>query len=183
MAATVQIVRRTDATGATHSDITSINTRAGTYDEHTTAGTTYPIQIPAAGTNYSYWVNTQLKCTVTPSGTIDNLRWYTDGANNFGTGVTMKVSKATDGDYVQATGTPGETGTLLNQTNYATLDDAPVDAFGKTSGSPYALVGSISNPSTGVFGDLVVFQIEVDNTASPGELPVDETCYFKYDET
>jgi hypothetical protein len=178
MAATV-LIRRLTGAGPTATDITSINTRANAYDGHSTADTTYPIQIPVAGTNYSFWVVTRLDCTVTPSSIINNLKWYTDGANGFGTGVTMKVNTATG--YVQATGTQGTTGDQLTVGNYATLAGAPGDAFSYTSGSPLSVTGSISNPSTGQFGDRVVYQIEVASTASPGATPT-ETITWKYDE-
>lgn len=179
MAATVTIRRLTGA-GPTSTDITGINTRANAEDAHSTAGTTNPIQIPAAGTNYSYWVTTQLSVDVTPAGTINNIKWYTDGANGFGTGVTLKVGQATS--YVQATGTPGTTGTQLTQVNHAGLTGAPVDGFGYTAASPLAVTGTMSNPSTGALGNRVVYQIEVASTAAPGATPA-ETFTWKYDET
>jgi hypothetical protein len=108
MPATVDIVRLTGTTPGTPSTITGINTRANSFDSHTTADTTSPVQIPAAGSNYSFWVNTRLTCSVTPAGTINNLRWYSDGANNFGTGITLIGNEATA--YTQATGTAGQTG-------------------------------------------------------------------------
>lgn len=184
MVATVQIQRFTGASPS-GTDITGINTRANAEDAHSTAGTTNPIQIPAAGSNYSYWVSTRLVCTVTPSGTINNIRWYTDGANGFGTGVTCKGAKAStgaDSGYRQATGTPGSTGTELTQVNHTGLDEAPADVFGYTSGSPKSLTGSISNPSTGAFGDYWIYQTIIGSTASPGATNA-ETFYWKYDET
>ena len=179
MAATVTIRRLTGA-GPTSTDITSINTRANAEDAHSTAGTTNPIQIPAAGTNYSFWVVTQLSVDVTPAGTINNIKWYTDGANGFGTGVTCKMNTATG--YVQATGTTGTTGDQLTTGAYATLAGAPTDAFAFTSGSPKSVTGTMSNPSTGALGDRVVYQIEVGTTAGPGATP-QETFTWKYDET
>lgn len=177
MAATVQIVRLTGA-GPTATDITSINTRANAEDAHTTAGTTNSILVPAAGTNYSYWVVTRLNVTAITSGTVDNIKWYTDGANNFGTGVTAKVNTATG--YVQATGTAGTTGTQLTTGNYATLAGAPVDAFTYTSGSPLSVAGTTT--TTGQVGDRVVYQIEVGTTAASGATAT-ETFTWKYDDT
>lgn len=177
MSATV-LIRRLTGAGPTATDITGINTRANAEDAHTTAGTSNPIQIPAAGTNYSYWVVTRLDCTVAPTGTINNIKWYTDGGNGFGTGVTCKVNTATG--YVQATGTAGVTGTQLTTGNYATLAGAPSDAFAYTSGSPLSVSGSTSG--TGQFGDRVVYQIEVGSTAAPGATAA-ETFTFQYDET
>ena len=129
-------------------------------------------------------MNTRLSADVTPSGTINNIRWYTDGANGFGTGVTCKV--ATANTYGQASGTTGDTGDQLTVANYGDgvndLNGAPADAFTKTSGSPQSVSGSITNPSTGDFGDFVVYQIEVGATASPGATPA-ETFTWLYDET
>ncbi len=181
MAATVTIRRWTGAGGGpTKTDITSINTRANAEDAHSTAGTTNPIQIPAAGTNYSYWVSTQLSVDVTPSGTINNIKWYTDGANGFGTGVTCKGETASA--YVQATGTAGTTGIQLTAGNHASLAGAPSDVFAFTSGSPKSVTGTMSNPSTGDLGHQMVYQIEVGTTANPGATP-QETFTWRYDET
>lgn len=177
MAATV-LIRRLTGAGPTATDITSINTRANAEDAHSTAGTTNSILIPAAGTNYSYWVVTRLDVTAISSGTVDNVKWYTDGSNNFGTGVTCKVNTATG--YVQATGTAGTTGTQLTTGNYATLAGAPTDAFAYTSGSPLSVSGTTT--TTGQFGDRVVYQIEVGTTASSGAT-ASETFTWRYDDT
>lgn len=177
MAATV-LIRRLTGAGPTATDITSINTRANAEDAHTTAGTTNSILVPAAGTNYSYWVVTRLDVTAITAGTVDNLKWYTDGSNNFGTGVTCKVNTATG--YVQATGTAGTTGTQLTTGNYATLAGAPVDAFTYTTGSPLSVTGTTS--TTGQFGDYVVYQIEVGTTAASGAT-ASETFTWRYDDT
>lgn len=180
MAATVIINRLTGA-GPTENAITSINTRANAEDAHTTAGTTNSILIPTAGSNYSFWVNTQLDVTAITGGTVDNLKWYTDGSNNFGTGVTCNVAVAS-GAYDQATGTEGETGTQLTYANYGTddLEGEPSDAFAYTSGSPLAVVGSTS--STGAFGGIVVYQLVVASTASSGATSA-ETFTWRYDDT
>lgn len=177
MAATVQIVRLTGA-GPTATDITSINTRANAEDAHTTAGTSNSILVPTSGTNYSYWVVTRLNVTAITAGTVDNVKWYTDGTNNFGTGVTCKVNTATG--YVQATGTAGTSGTQLTTGNYATLAGAPTDAFAYTSGSPLSVTGTTT--ATGQFGDRVVYQIEVGTTAASGAT-AQETFTWKYDDT
>lgn len=177
MAATVQIARLTGS-GPTATDITSINTRANAEDAHTTAGTSNSILVPAAGSNYSYWVTTRLNVTAITSGTVDNVKWYTDGSNNFGTGVTCVVNTASS--YVQATGTPGTSGTELTTGNHAGLAGAPSDAFAYTSGSPLSVSGSTS--TTGQFGDYVVYQMVVDSTASSGAT-AQETFTWRYDDT
>lgn len=181
MAATIIINRKTGA-GPTNTAITSGNTRASTSDNAYTTETTNPIPIPGAGTNYSFWVNTRLECTVAPATLVDNLKWFTDGNNGFGTGVTCKAETANT--YGQATGTVGTTGDQLTVANYGDgIDDlnaAPTDSFGFTSGSPLSVSGSTS--TTGEFGDLVVYQIEVTTTASAGATPT-ETFTWQYDES
>lgn len=177
MAATVQIVRLTGA-GPTATDITSINTRANAEDTHTTAGTSNSILVPAAGTNYSYWVVTRLNVTAITAGTVDNIKWYTDGSNNFGTGVTCKGNTATG--YTQATGTAGTTGLQLTTGNYATLAGAPTDVFAYVTGSPLSVSGTTT--TTGQVGDRVVYQIEVGTTAASGATAT-ETFTWRYDDT
>lgn len=71
---------------------------------------------------------------------------------------------------------------MLNTTNHASLAGAPVNAFTYVVGSPLAVTGSLSNPSTGDFGDLVVYQLEVADTAQPGVTGT-ETFTWQYDET
>lgn len=183
MAATVLVERWTGAGAGSGTDITAINTRCACNDTHSTAGTTNPVPIPAAGTNYAFWVSTRLHVTVAPAGTINNLNWYTDGADSFGTGVTCKVSKASTGanaGYRQATSS-GSCGLQLTTGNHTGIDATPADAFGKTSGAPLALTGTIT-ATTGMVGDFVVYQMEVATTAAPGATPA-ETFTFVYDET
>jgi len=177
MAATVLIKRLTGA-GPTDTDITSINTRANAEDAHTTAGTSNSILVPSSGTNYSYWVTTRLDVTAIDNGTVDNVKWYTDGSNNFGTGVGCRVGTATG--YVQATGTEGTTGDELTSGNYTGFTLGNADAFTYDSASPLDVTGSTS--STGQFGDRVVYQIEVGPTASSGAT-AQETFTWRYDDT
>ena len=181
MAATVYIMRWTGAVGSpTESNITGINTRANALDSHTTADTSSPVQIPASGSNYSFWVCTRLQASTSPAGTINNLRWYSSGTNNFGTGITCQGNQATS--YVQATGTVGQTGNQLTTSSYSTIT-SPVDVFGTfTSAAPCSLAGSVSNPTTGDFGNWFVYQITVASTASPGAT-AQTTFTWKYDET
>jgi len=185
MAATVTIRRWTGASGSpTRTDITSANTVANAVDSHqaTASGSTNPIKIPAAGTNRSFWVCTRLSVDVAPSGTIDNIRWHGDGANNFGTGVGAVVSKASS--YVQATGMTGSTGDALNTTNYgSTLSPTTPAAFTMyTSGSPLAVTGSVTTMTQTALGSLVVYQLTVTMGASAGTT-AQETFTWLFDET
>jgi hypothetical protein len=178
MAATV-LIRRLTSTGPTLTDITSINTRANAEDAHSTAGVSNPILVPSAGTNYSYWVSTRLDVTAITGGTVNNIKWYTDGGNGLGTGVTCKGQDAAS--YVQATGTPGTTGTQLTTGNHAGLSGAPADVFTFTAGSPKSITGTTSSVSA-TFANLFVYQVEVGTTASSGATGT-ETFTWQYDDT
>lgn len=183
MAATVLIYRWTgSAASPTYTDITSINTVANAVDLHQTvaANSLYPVRAPTSGTNHSYWVVTRLYAQTSPAGTINNIRWNTDGSNNFGTGIACNGNSAAI--YVQATGTLGVSGTVLNPTNYSTLDGPPADVFLFDPISPFNIAGSLSSPNTGHFGDFFVYQMSVDPTASPGPTN-QETFTWSYDET
>ena len=179
MAATVTIRRWTGSSGSpTKTDITSINTRANAEDTHTTSGTTNSILIPTSGSNYSYWVSTRLSVDAITSGTVDNLKWYTDGSNNFGTGVTCIGNTASS--YVQATGTAGQTGIELTTGNHASLAGSPSNVFSYTSGSPASVTGSTS--TTGDTGHFFVYQIVIASNAASGAT-ASETFTWKYDDT
>lgn len=175
MTATVRIVRL-NGSGPTATDITSINTVVNIVDSHqsTAIGSASPIPIPAIGPNLSYWCVTRLNVTVAPSGTINNIRWYADGANNFGTGISCNGDTASS--YTQAT-----SAVALNDTNYPTLSVATAaSVFAFTSGSPKSVTGSTS--ITGQFGHMFVYQMVIANTAEPGATG-QETFTWAYDET
>jgi len=179
MVATVLINRLTGA-GPTVTPITSINTRANAADAHTTADTASPIEIPSAGTNYSYWVTTRLETTVAPDNLIDNIEWFTDGSNTYGTGITAKGETATS--YSIATGTPAVTGNQLTTTSYSNMTSVPTDIFAFTTGAPNLVAGTTTG--TGEFGDRMVYQVEVGTTATAGTKPATpETFTWRFDET
>lgn len=179
MVATVIILRKTETGPVVTDDITAINTRANTTDAHTTADTANPIQIPTdTSTNYSFWVVTRLQTIAAPDTLIDNIEWFSDGANGFGTGVATVGESATD--YSVATGTNGETGDELTTGSYTSLTTDPVDVFSFTSGSPNPITGSTSG--TGEFADHFVYQQFVTSDASPGTTPT-ETWTWRFDET
>lgn len=167
MAATV-VVKQVTGSGPTATTIT--NLRMNT-DDTVNPGTTNPLVKPAAGTNYSYIKTVYLNADSTPSGTINNVKIYSDGSVGW-TGVTLFLgSNAT---YHQAEGTQGTTAVL------STVATANVTNF--TSGATKSLTGTINNPSTGQITDFVVFQARVSTSAVAGTLAA-ETMTFQYDET
>jgi hypothetical protein len=177
-------IRRLTGAGPTGTDITSINTRLNAEDAHTTAGTDNPILKPSSGTNYSFWAVTRLYHDGAGTGTVNNIKWFTDGANGLGTGKGLIV--ATAGVYDQATGTEGTSGTQLTVANYGNgttdLNAEPVNAFTYTSGSPLSVTGSATDPNNAYIGHMVVQQATVADTASAG-VSGTETISFRYDST
>lgn len=162
MVATVQIIEKNGA-GPTTTDKTSGTVRFKTAD-NATVDTLDPINIPAAGTNYSYEKWLRLNVTVAPNTNISNLKFYTDGGNGLGTGVGL-FAKAVTTYTTPALGT--------STTGYT-------DAFTYTSGSALSL-GAGPFTGTGEKGDHSVLLMTVADTASPGQTP-SETITFSYDE-
>jgi hypothetical protein len=172
----------TGSAGApTITDVTSTNLRFNTSDTYASGGSATPIPIPSSSSNFSYWVAYRLDATVTPVGTISNVRFYTSGVSGFPAGVSARCQEATS--YIQATGTPGTTGLELNTTNYATLTGATVDPFSFTAASPKTISGSLANPSTGPFGNWFVMQIEVASTTAAGGTIAAPQLFVVFDET
>src|SRR3972149_2689384 len=155
MTATVQIRRYTGA-ASTGTVISSASTRLGSSDEATNGSA---VRVPTSGSNYSYWANTGLWVTVAADNAINNVKWYTDGTNSFGTGLNLWVGAASA--YAQATGTAGSTGNVLSVANYAGLHNAPsANAFQYTSDAASMLVvaGSLGG-TTGSGRGFVVLQM------------------------
>jgi hypothetical protein len=184
LAATVKIFRWTSTSGApVKTDITSATNRAATADDPA-PGNANPIPVPTADLNYSYWVCTRLSATAAPATAINNIKWYSDGTNSMGTGVSLKV--ATASAYAMATGTPGTTGTALTSAGYGAgwsfSQSAASGAFNfASSGTMLTVTGSIGS-ATGDFGDFVVYQVEVSSSAGPG-VTTAETLTWQYDQT
>lgn len=172
MAATISVKQ---ATGSGPSAATITNLRFKTADDSSGTDTTYPLVKPSSGTNYSYVAWIYLNADTSPASTINNLKFYTDGTNSYGTGVTVKgITTAT---YTQATGTSGTSGDLSS-----TVYTSGTDVFSYTSASPLAVTGSISNPSTGKISNYVAMQMALATTVSAGTLSA-ETFTWRYDET
>lgn len=176
MPATVQIRSLTGQNSSiTSTNITSGSLRLGTSDEVSPS----TIPVPTSGSNYSFWRTTQLNCTVAPDNALNNIRWYTDGNNNFGTGITAIVAAASG--YASAVGAAGSSGSLLNATNHGALSGTATSSlFLYTSSCKLTVTGSTA--TTGSFGYRVVFQISVDTTGSAGNT-AEETLTWQYDES
>ena len=159
MAAQVQIHEMT--TSSVGVDKTSSTVRFKSANS-TTVDTNNPIQIPAAGNTYSYTKELQVYVANTVYTQISDLGAYTDGTNNFGTGISVTYD-------VQ--------GSFVTHTN---ADIAGTNLFTKTAGSPISL-GAGPYTSTGYKGSLLRMQMVVASTASSGTLTA-ETLTVQYNE-
>lgn len=177
MAATVEIRKLTgENSSITSTDVSSGSLQYGTSDEATSPS---PIPVPSSGSNYSYWVTLQLNATAAPDNALDNIKFYTDGTNSLGTGVDGIV--ATASGYASAVGTAGTSGSLLSTSNHDGLTGSPSPLFDYSSGCKLSVSGSIG-ATTGSFGDRVVSQFNVINTAGAGNSP-EETLTLEWDES
>jgi len=147
--------------------------------------------VPAAGTNYSFWKQIYLYCDDPDGHVLNNLKFYADGANSFGAGVDLQVglefptkTNALNTGYEVATGA-GDSGDEIVADHGGIANKASV--FDYTSGAPLAgpsitEAGNVID-AVGETSDYLVLQMDVADTASPGELPVDETLTLQYDES
>jgi hypothetical protein len=163
MAATVKIVEKNGA-GGTQTDKTSGTIRFKNAD-NATVDTSNRMVVPGSGSDYSYEKWLRFQVDVAPSVDLQNLKFYTDGSNGFGTGINLYAKAVTT--YA----TPAE----------ATATAGYADAFTYTSAAPLSL-GAGPFTSTGEKGDHCVMMLKVDSTAAPGLLST-ETLTFSYDET
>ena len=127
------------------------------------------------GSARSYWLPLRLFAQSTPLGTIDTLRFFSDGENGFGANIDLKGNTATG--YTEPSGTPGVSGDELNPTNYPTLAGAVEDVFGWTSVIPKTVPGS--GGAAGDVGDFVVLQMIYGLGSPPGPTAV-ETLRLGY---
>lgn len=167
----VQIRRLTGSTPGTGDDITNSNTRLLASDTHTISGTSNAVRIPSSGTNYSYKCSLQLYYDGSGTGTVDNIRWFTDGVNSLGTGIGLQVK--TSSVYSQATGTEGVSGDEMTGGS---------DGFSYLESSPLTISGSVTGPSNELFADILEKQITVDSNADNG-VSGQETGTYRYDST
>lgn len=171
MAAVIQIHEMT-ADADTGVDKTSdiVRFKAVASTTSTAVDTSDPLVIPGSGTDYSYVKKLRAYMETAPGTNVQNLRWYTDGANGFGTGIGVTAKNI---------------GTTFGA-HYDTQMSGGSDLFGYTSGSP--LDGDATD--TGPFvpadddtyiGDIIELQMTVASTASNGALSA-ESLTLAYDE-
>ncbi len=183
MAATVIIKEYNGAAPGTKTDKTSGTVRFKNADD-ATVDLSDPLVVPTSGREYAY--EKYLRLQITDAGgftQIDNLRAYSDGANNFGTGV--KTWYAVTGSY-RPPEIPNEADDPPRSTAAGSPQENMADFFAATSGSPIDLDAINTGPFTDgspaeEIGDFLVLVLEVETTASQGVLTA-ETLTFAYDE-
>ena len=163
MTATVNFVVYTGV--APGSAATQTGIRLKSADDDDTSTILYPVRIPDTGTNYSYVVSSKINVSVAPDTSITNMQLYTDGTG-FGTGITLNIGDQYPVTYVQATGTPGVTGTNMT-TVYNGVITSVTDLFSYTSGSPLTLP-MIANSGTGDYTNFICIQAYIGTTATKG---------------
>ena len=179
----------TDGSPGSQEDVTSGNVRFRT-DDANTQDLTNPIPIVTGQTKYSFWRHLYLYCSVAPVTSVDNVKFYTDGGG-FGTGITFSVgdefpvntAAAPSSGYEKGDGTVGDTGIEL-VTGHSGISNK-TDAFTFTSGATLSVtIGEAGNllNAIGEMTNYVLFQMDVDDTASPGTLSA-ETLTFQFDES
>ncbi len=177
MAATVVINEwngnstKTDKTGGT--------VRFKTADS-ATVDTNNPITIPTSAQTHSYekWLELQITGTP-PSQRINNLKFYTDGSNGYGTGVTLYGEVSGSNTFRSAAQAATANAVPLGGSGSRTM----TSAFAYVSGSPLSLSSSAEtfSGSTTDIGRYVVLVLTVSAAASQGTLTA-ETGTFSYDE-
>ena len=169
MVATIKTIKTVGASGYENEyEQTAIGLKS-VDDQESGQGGTAPvdatINIPAAGTEYSYegWV--RFKCTVAPDNVCTNFKIWDDGVS-MDTGVDITVNTDTVNSYATPVSTESARGTRDSLSNHA-------------SGSKIDIAGNLTG--SGDKTDFSVFQLEVINTASQGDI-TSKTVNYSYDE-
>lgn len=177
MAATVLVREWNGTTGSpTQTDKTSGTLRYKQAND-ATVDANNPLVKPTSGSQRSFekWVQLQIGGTG-PTGSITNPQWYTDGVNNYGTGILafIRTTNVASGSFVTPA-TPANDASGTNQFSYVTGARKNMDAV--TAGSPYT--GTNTN-----IADFAVLWMTIDNTVSAPQNPTaSETLTWSYDET
>lgn len=174
MAATVNITSYHGATGSTTNNVDGGNLRFKVADNDT-ADALNPVPIPAAGTNYSYLKQLRFNAGTTPSNTIDNLKFYTDGANGFGTGVGLAVKAVTE---ETGTATSGTTTTLTDTGASWTTDQFQHYVLEITAGTGSGQARTVTSNTATVITVGSAFGVALDNTSVYRLVYVDPTAFL-----
>lgn len=172
MAASVQILEK-NTSGETATDKTSGSIRFKNAD-NATVDANNPLVKPTSGQDRSFekWLRLHIAGTG-PTGVITNPQFYSDGTNNFGTGITCFIRTTNPGSF----STPAEPAN----------DSAGTSVFSFSSGSRKDMDAVNAGPFSGTnldIADYAVLWMTIDSTVSAPQNPTpSETFSFSYDET
>lgn len=132
------------------------------------------------GPNFSWWKHLSLFAEVEPDNYINNIKLYTDGDNDWGAEVTVKVGLAPT--YVQASGN-AESGLELTEANHAGLSGPPDDLFSYDDVSMLDVPTASGGDHTGVgrITQFVALQLSVTDQATGGTKAA-QNVTWRYDE-
>lgn len=159
MAATVEIRSYHGATPDSGTNVASGSIRFKAADNDTVDANN-PLAIPSVTTIYSYLKQFRVYATTSPSNTINNLKFYSDGANGFGTGVGLGAKTVT---MITGTASAGSTTTLT--TSGLTTNAWSGYVLEITAGSQSGNSRRISSNTTTVITVASAFGGALDNTS------------------
>ena len=134
-------------------------------DSATASKTSYPIDIPAAGTKYSYEKWIRCRCDLAPTTQFSNFKaWYDSGLPV--SGYTITVNSDTIDTYAAPSNLQSSQGIRVD----FTTKNSEVDSI--------ALDGTLTD--VGQYTSWLVFQLEIESTAELGSQSVD--YIIQYDE-
>lgn len=158
MVATLQWQNST-AASATYSTVTKLRFKAA---NNNTDDLVNPLIKPTAGTNYSFEKSCRINVSVAPSTQLSNLRVLLS-VHPVQTGFSVYYGFQVLGSYTQPIGTVSSVATTELQT------------------SEVSWANSGTFTTTGMWGDIVIFQVRLATTVSGGE-STDFTIIARYDE-
>jgi hypothetical protein len=165
MAAVIEVLKTHGDSG---SPTESVDTTFGlkSVDDHDTTPANAPVNIPDDGTSYSYETWLRFNCATAPSNMCNNFKVWGSGVA-VATGVKITINTDAVDTYVTPVNTESAAGTRDDLVNHG-------------SGDEVSVAGDLVDIDDKT--DFIVAQLEVEDTAGPGNIP-DQTLYYCYDET
>ena len=149
----------------------------------------YPVKIPSAGYNYSYWKHIGLYIEGDYTA-VSNIRLYCDGTVgwNYGTNGELRIGHRDSdpigcptGSYDQASGTEGTTGDDVETHTYYSAQSNKSDNMEDYTSGNAAVIDNATYTTNGVRTRAAVLQVKLDTDATQG-LQSTEVLTFLYDE-
>ena len=166
MAATIEVVKTTGASGS--ETVTSVSGIAlKDVDDATTTAPNSPIVILDSGWNYSYESWLRFKVAVAPDNQCTDFKVWGSGAAIQTGNVRITLNTDAVDTYVTPVKTQCAQGTRADFASHGV-------------GSKVDVAGTLVNVDD--VTDFVVFQLEVDDVATPGNI-AQQTIYYSYLET